>query len=539
MKKPNRNIQKEKELKYLSQVLLAFIAIPSAFCPVLAADFVQNANCGLTNPAFTETFNAPSPGGIGGDIDESKWDVSRGGLAFDEPGAAGWVDRVILPPCRQGAPASAYPDSELIVCDNTNPAMAGKLMVPNGTPFYNMTAMRCLKPFDFANRTGTIAFDVDARSSFPTGHWITMSLVEDPNPTPNVFLEHQGIPRSGIQLFSATVDASGNTTFGGAKWVNMAQSDIWSSNQATFAASAGHMNHFEIKVSQNRLEVWASDFSADGITFPNFRMISYADNMNLSFTRGYVVFGTHNHATEKYESYPTAYHYWDNLGFDGPSLPNDRYYRVPNSRTLYTNNNGEHMNLGYIVKNSANGDVPSVYTNLTGPLPAFVLKNVDLTNATGACVSTYAAYFYINSPALEALNLRYRLNGGAWSNHLLSAAELAILKNPNPTHAAIQLVLPVALSDLKAGDNALDFSSINSSGNMVKITSVGLTVKTDGTATSTQKASHAGRPSKNISYSVDAGANRLAFRIKAASRGKTGADSYDITGKLIQARICN
>src|SRR5687767_6519792 len=46
--------------------------------------------CGLGNAAFCETFDAPSPGGRGGEIDETRWAFSRWGhvLAFfDRVGA--------------------------------------------------------------------------------------------------------------------------------------------------------------------------------------------------------------------------------------------------------------------------------------------------------------------------------------------------------------------------------------------------------------------------------------------------------------------
>src|SRR5262249_46723053 len=52
-----------------------------------------------------------------------------------------------------------------------------------------------------------------------------------------------------------------------------------------FTTDVGALNHFEVRLSQNRLEVWASD--ADG---SNFRQVSLQDNLGLNFTRGYVHF---------------------------------------------------------------------------------------------------------------------------------------------------------------------------------------------------------------------------------------------------------
>ena len=73
------------------------------------------------------------------------------------------------------------------------------------------------------------------------------------------------------------------------------------------------MNHFEIQVSQSRVDVYGSDFSTDnGQTFPNFKLL-YSANISLPFTRGYVHFNPRNHATVKYGFGPDVVFHWDNL----------------------------------------------------------------------------------------------------------------------------------------------------------------------------------------------------------------------------------
>ena len=61
----------------------------------------------------------------------------------------------------------------------------------------------------------------------------------------------------------------------------------------------GALNHVEVYVTQTHLEVWTSDTSPDGVTFPNLHLL-WAGDVALPFSRGYVSLALRNHATMKY-----------------------------------------------------------------------------------------------------------------------------------------------------------------------------------------------------------------------------------------------
>jgi hypothetical protein len=106
----------------------------------------------------------------------------------------------------------------------------------------------------------------------------------------------------------------------------------------------GSMNHFEIRVSQQRLDIYGSDYSTDGQSFPNFRRM-YSADLNLPFTRGYVHVAVRNHATIKYGFGPDGIYHWDNIGFDGPVISGQRAYEIPDNTTAGTYNSQSIRNL--------------------------------------------------------------------------------------------------------------------------------------------------------------------------------------------------
>src|SRR5882724_1352147 len=108
--------------------------------------------------------------------------------------------------------------------------------------------------------------------------------------------------------------------------------------------SPGLLNHFEIQISQSRIDVYGSDFSTDnGNTFPNYKLL-YSANINLPFTRGYVHFNARNHATIKYGFGPDVVFHWDNLGFDGPVIAAPRAYEIPDNSVVTSYNGSQVQN---------------------------------------------------------------------------------------------------------------------------------------------------------------------------------------------------
>jgi len=176
--------------------------------------------------------------------------------------------------------------------------------------------------------------------------------------------------------------------------------------------------------------------------------------VSLPFTRGYVSISAHNHATLKYsdntmDAWVTR---WDNVGFDGPVVQNWREYEVADSLTPGRdawNRAGPVVSVGYRVADAADG-----------PAQTLRLRNVDVRNAVSAQLSVSAWYLTLADFGAEPPKfvLRYRFNGKAWHDRMLSAEELAVLARIS--HGQISQMLDVPLADLVPGDNTLEFVTV-------------------------------------------------------------------------------
>jgi hypothetical protein len=225
------------------------------------------------------------------------------------------------------------------------------------------------------------------------------------------------------------------------------------------ATAKGKLNHFEVRISQTRVEVWASPFSADGSTFAPSVLLHAAD-VQLPFTRGWVHLTVHNHATLKYsaddaygatESIDAWVARWDNVGFDGPVIDDIREVEVGDALVMGAdahNIAGPVMNVGYRLPDTS-----------AGAPQTFVLSGVDLDGMATARLSL-AMWYLLGDPAfpLPAYTLRQRWNGNAWHERTFTAGELAVLGNGH-AQGALGQMLDVPLGDLVAGDNVLELET--------------------------------------------------------------------------------
>ena len=67
-----------------------------------------------------------------------------------------------------------------------------------GDYVYNSSRIR--QPFDFANRTGTVVWDVDAKTSGSHGWWLELWITDEPLPAPHRNIIDTPTPRHGIAL---------------------------------------------------------------------------------------------------------------------------------------------------------------------------------------------------------------------------------------------------------------------------------------------------------------------------------------------------
>jgi hypothetical protein len=215
------------------------------------------------------------------------------------------------------------------------------------------------------------------------------------------------------------------------------------------------LNHFEISVSQSRVDVSATPVSSDGVHFAAPTPM-YGTDVSLPFSRGYVQLTTHNHATLKYTNGMWAgtggftnldawTARWDNVGFDGPILSNWREYEIPDSLVPGMNGGAAVMSIGYTVADASKG-----------PSQKLTFHGVDLTQVATARLSLSSFYDAGGGMPASGFDLQYRFNGRAWRDRLLTAGEIAFLTGGN-SHYTLGQMLDVSVSDLVQGDNTLEF----------------------------------------------------------------------------------
>ncbi len=200
----------------------------------------------------------------------------------------------------------------------TSPSSAaisgGRLHIKAGMQNYGDSAVRINQPFDFANRTGTISFDVNTNDSL--GGWTQIMLSELPYPyiSFEYFNTHGPLPQDGLILqFRGNMGCAHLIEYrDGAQVQQIEKCDDYSvkTGPSTF-------NKFVVNVSTSQVTV-----TTDGDHVLRF-------DTSLGFTRGYLYLGSHNHASQKYENLPTWDTQWDNVRFDGPIFPLTRVALSP------------------------------------------------------------------------------------------------------------------------------------------------------------------------------------------------------------------
>jgi hypothetical protein len=409
--------------------------------------------CGFAEAAFCDAFEAPSPGGRGGDLDEQRWSVARVNQSSNpSQGSLNTWSPSILEGC--GAPVSGViPPNDYVLCDGGLGSHLAQTFHDGGSFAYH--SIRIRQPFDFAERTGTIAFDLAGRVAGGHGWWVEIWVVDQPVPGPYQSAPGtDALPRRGIGL-----QLSGANDCGGAGASQnrlttiflMQDFDIYSESSGgdleaadCFPVSDDAFNHYEVRLSEGRIELWStSPGNKDDLT-----LIGARDLEGLGFTRGYVHFQqTHYNAAKDGHTAHHTFH-WDNIGFDGPVLATPRGYDVPDQIELWASdaNPDGAVNLGY----GLSPDEPTKFT----------FEGVSLDGATAATLD-----FNVNQFVVEN-TMEYRVNGGPWHP----------IEHPFPgsTGSWRALSVPVDLAELSQGENVIELSGSTA---WLNVANVDLTVE--------------------------------------------------------------
>jgi hypothetical protein len=279
------------------------------------------APCGLTNPAFCETFDKAYPDSVSrtGDLDETLWGVSR----MHNQGSAG-TNQWFAPKGYVGhAGNSATVGCGIGLAPNDVKICDGRLyeaVQDGGNDSKTMLAMYPKQPFNFEGRTGTITFDVSSDSAGPHTAWPEFWVTDQPIPAPGA--DDHGEPRNGFGFALSGRDGCGgipNTLKTYSNW-----QETTNDNAGEFATcpipgkANGELNHVRVTVSQSRIEVFMTNPGSRA----EFKIASYA--VNLSFTQGLVWLSDAHYNACKDDAGQCDHAFaWDNLGFDGPKTYRD------------------------------------------------------------------------------------------------------------------------------------------------------------------------------------------------------------------------
>jgi hypothetical protein len=343
-----------------------------------------SGNCGMQlggTAVFCETFDNKNPGipSRTGDLDPNVWGVSRiigDGVNFGQHWYNQWNSTTIKK-CDGTTPTVNAPN-DVIICNgqlreavnDNNSGQAGTVVA---------LAMYPKQPFDFAGRTGTVSFDVSNDTTGTHGAWPEFWISDLPVPAPFSHEDSwQTLPANGLVVRlgnEAPVGQGGLCQNGNnldkVRWnvdsvgvvrnyvledrtYNMTDVGTPSNPPLTLtlldcviaANGPGQMNHVEIRVSQSKIDVYATDAGV-AATPTTLKHIASITNANLTLTRGLVwIEDVHYNAMKGDPARPSEGQHtfaWDNVAFDGPFTYRDFSYDALDSNTPGVNGA---MNLG-------------------------------------------------------------------------------------------------------------------------------------------------------------------------------------------------
>jgi hypothetical protein len=288
----------------------------------------------LVAAVFCETFDAPAGTGTRtGDLNPTLWGVSRVGNI--NPGQGQLDDMPIATMTGCGTTTAPTP-TDIRICN-------GQLYdaVNDGGEVVNMD-MYPKQPFDFTGRTGTATFDVSADSDGSHGAWPEFVITDKPVPGIRGSISLQVPPAATNSIGFALDGSCGTNNITGLTGVGL----VFVTNNNTYTEPAfttpncvtkgtpTAMNHFEVRINQNRLEVWGTDAGSTTL-----KQLAIADNLNLNLTKGLVwINDIHYNARKAIEPCQCGTQYnhtfvWDNVGFDGPKTYRDLGFDVPDANT--------------------------------------------------------------------------------------------------------------------------------------------------------------------------------------------------------------
>lgn len=340
-------------------------------------------NCGLTNPAFCETFDSAVGGAERtGDLNSVIWGASRvtENDNISQGQTQGWANST-LNLC--GTNVAAHSGTDIRICN-------GQLVESqNDNGFTSAMAMYPRQPFDFAGRTGTVNFQVSDNTQGTHAAWPALVITDQPVPMPEGYLSNQpGIidaPRNGIGVSFANTCGTGINGGVGATQVgvdaiwtianyNVTQATVNQDACVAASSSISSLNNVSVQVSSTHVTVYMSD--AGGST-----LVKVADApITAPLTRGLIWIEDVHYNADKpcYTASPVLPNSdcqanntfsWDNVGFDGPVLTRDLGSELPDGTSSCGvpafSNGSTAQCIGYVIPQNGSGTLTETFTGLS------------------------------------------------------------------------------------------------------------------------------------------------------------------------------
>lgn len=325
-------------------------------------------NCGMqtnsANLAFCETFNAPSPiTGRSGELNQRLWGVSRGGLGLNIGSPWPWADSR-MEAC--GSFFNVNAPNDIKICNGRLYESTDDHPDGGGDGGVMQMTLYPKQPFDFSGRVGTVAFDMTNDSYGSHSAWPEFWMTDQPVPLPIIHFSPLGAPANGFGVrFDASVEAGQFGACPNGNNLNQRRFTVssivvvrdWVVEDSGFVDCSGvaaactktgttfevldcvtqpsgpngGLNHIEIKVSQDKIEVYGTDA---GTTSP-LKKLAVATKTNLSLSRGFIwLEDKHYNADKGPANLPSQQNHtfsWDNVAFDGPVVARDLSFDVLDS----------------------------------------------------------------------------------------------------------------------------------------------------------------------------------------------------------------
>lgn len=393
------------------------------------------SGCGLPSAAFCETFDKPAGAGTRtGDLDPVLWGVSR--LGTINPDHDMFNDVAVMSMAGCGTTDPSYTPNDVRIC---NGQMFEGVNDGGGVAQLNTYPKQ---PFDFTGRTGTVTFDVAADSEGSHAAWPEFVITDKPVPAVRRSISDQ-VPPAAANSIGFSIDGGcGMDGMTGVGNVYITIDHVFSQPTFTTPAcitkgSATKMNHFEVRLSQDHLEVWGTDAGATDL-----KQLAVADGLDLAFSKGLVwLDDVHYNARKAIEPCECGTQFdhtfvWDNLGFDGPETYRDLGYDVADADVEGSPSpaQDETRRVGYkIGEGPVTFEVHGVHHDQT-PSAAQVVLN---TYSYGAVI-----------PSIS-------INGGPW-------IDTAWPFDPQ-TYSWRSLSIPIPLEQVVDGTNSISFKSDDAS----------------------------------------------------------------------------